>query len=74
MIKSKTVLEKGEAYNTFLKVIHAQGGDIRYLENSEKLFEKAKTIELKSSRQGYINHINTLNVGNALICLGGAGT
>lgn len=69
--KSKMVLEKGEAYNTFLKVIHVQGGDIKYLENSEKLFEKAKTIELKASRQGYINHINTLNVGNALIYLGG---
>lgn len=69
--KSRTVLEKGEAYNTFLKVIHAQGGDIKYLENSEKLFENAKTIELKAQEQGYINHINTLNVGNALIYLGG---
>ena len=69
--KSRMVLENGEAYNTFLKVIHAQGGDITYLEKSDKLFEKAKTIELKAQEQGYINHINTLNVGNALIYLGG---
>ena len=57
--------------NCFLNVISAQGGDIHYLEQSEKLFEKTKIYELKAERSGYINEINTYNVGKALIYLGG---
>jgi pyrimidine-nucleoside phosphorylase len=69
--KAKMTLESGKALDAFLNVISAQGGDIHYLEQSEKLFEKTKIYELKAERSGYINEINTYNVGKALIYLGG---
>jgi len=38
--KAKTTLESGKAFNTFLNVIKAQGGDIDYLEQTKNFLKK----------------------------------
>ena len=51
-------------------MIKAQGGDVAYLDNVE-LFEKAKhVIEVKSSKTGYVTHINSLDIGIGAMKLG----
>jgi len=63
-------IKSGEAFNVFKAMIKAQGGDVAYLDNVE-LFEKAKhVIEVKSSKTGYVTHINSLDIGIGAMKLG----
>ena len=69
MIKN---LENGEAYKKFLELVENQGGDISYIENTEK-FEKAKYIEqVISNKKGFISSIDAEKIGK-LACYLGAG-
>lgn len=60
------ILEKiidGEAYNKFLQLVENQGGDISYLEDTDK-FEKSKYIlEVKAEKEGYISSLDARKVG-----------
>ena len=60
------ILEKitnGEAYNKFVQLVENQGGDISYLEDTDK-FEKSKYIlEVKSNEEGYISLLDARKVG-----------
>ena len=59
-----------KGYSKFLELVKKQGGDISYIENTEK-FEKAKYIlELKSDCNGYIKEINAEKIGNLSVFLG----
>jgi pyrimidine-nucleoside phosphorylase len=62
----KKILEKvksGEAYNKFVELVQRQGGDISYIEDTNK-FEKSKYIlEVKANKTGYVNNINAKKVG-----------
>jgi pyrimidine-nucleoside phosphorylase len=60
------ILEKiktGEAYNKFIELVRKQGGDISYIEDTNK-FEKSKYIlEVKANKTGYVSNINAKKVG-----------
>jgi pyrimidine-nucleoside phosphorylase len=60
------ILEKvksGEAYKKFIELVQKQGGDISYIEDTNK-FEKSKYIlEVKANKSGYVNKINARKVG-----------
>ena len=59
-----------KAYNKFLELVSKQGGDISYIENTEK-FEKAKyIIPIICKADGYISEINALTVGKVSVNLG----
>lgn len=65
-------INNGKAFNKFVEMVKNQGGDISYLEDTEK-FSKAKFIEpIKSKKQGYIQEINAEEVGK-IACNLGAG-
>ncbi len=65
-------ISNGNAFNKFLELVKNQGGDISYIEDTEK-FEKASYIEpVYSIKSGYIQEINALNVGK-IACNLGAG-
>lgn len=65
-------IENGNAYNKFVELVENQGGDISYIENTDK-FEEAKYIEpVYSCQQGYIESIDAEKVGK-LACYLGAG-
>ena len=72
--KSKMIenIYNGKAYNKFLELVKNQGGDISYIEDTEK-FQKAKYIKNVISKQsGYVHDINAKNVGK-IACTLGAG-
>ena len=65
-------IRNGKAYNKLLEMVKNQGGDISYLENTEK-FEKAKYIEpVYSNESGYIQEIECEEIGK-IACKLGAG-
>lgn len=63
-------LENRKAYQKLLELVQNQGGDISYLENLEKL-PKAKFVEpIESEKEGYIQEINSKEVGKLAGALG----
>ncbi len=63
-------IENKEALNTLAKLVEAQGGNKNYI-LEPSLFPKAKyTYEVCINNEGYVNHINALQIGNAAMILG----
>lgn len=63
-------IESGAAFDKMKEWIAAQGGDIRYLENTE-LFEKPRFIvPIISPSDGYITAMDTAAIGSAAVILG----
>ena len=63
-------INNGKAYQKFIELVQNQGGDVSYIENTEK-FEKAKyIIPLKSEKSGYIEKLNAEAIGVASVHLG----
>lgn len=71
----KKLLEKkiasGGALNKFKDIIHYQGGDVRVIEDYSRLPVARNRIKVKAQKTGYINHINTFDIGMLLVQLGG---
>ena len=64
------VIKNQKAYEKFLELIKNQGGDISYIENTEK-FKKAKyKIPLIAKTNGYVQSLNAENVGRIAANLG----
>ena len=60
----------GAAYNKFKEWISAQGGDISYIENTDK-FKKARySLEIFAENNGYINRMDTEIIGRISSLLG----
>ena len=63
-------IHNGKAYQKFLELVQAQGGDITYIENPEK-FEQAKyKIPVYAKQTGYIQELNARIIGEASVKLG----
>lgn len=65
-------IQNGEAYNKFKQMVQNQGGDISYLEDTNK-FEKSKHIlAVVANKSGYVQEINAEEIGK-LSCYLGSG-
>ena len=65
-------IANGKAYQKFLQMVQKQGGDITYLEDTDK-FEKAKFIqEIKSDKDGKVKEIQA-DIIAKFVCELGAG-
>lgn len=63
-------IKNEKAYNKFLELVEKQGGDISFIENTEK-FKKAKyIIPVIAKKEGYISELNALTVGKISVNLG----
>ena len=63
-------INNGKAFNKFKELVQNQGGDVSYIENTEK-FEKAKFIEpMISKNSGYIQEMNAESIGKVACGLG----
>lgn len=63
-------IKTGKAYNKFLELVKKQGGDISYIENTEK-FERAKyIIPVYSKQTGYVEKLDAEKIGVASVNLG----
>lgn len=61
---------KGEALDKLIALFAAQGGDISYLEQPEKLLTAAESANFTASRSGYIAGMNTEVIGEVSGFLG----
>lgn len=63
-------IQNGQAFAKLEQWIQKQGGDISYLENTEK-FEKAKfVVPVISNRSGYVKELLAQEIGKASMNLG----
>lgn len=70
--KSKILenIKNGKAYEKLLQLVQTQGGDISYIEDTNK-FEKAKYIvEIRARKSGAITKLDAYTVGNLSNYLG----
>lgn len=66
----REAISSGKAYNKFKELVANQGGDISYIENTDK-FEKAKyIIPVLAEKRGALKTINTEMIGNISVYLG----
>lgn len=67
---AEAALAEGHAWQRFLDLVKAQGGDVSYVEHPEKL-PHAKIVEtIPSPRSGYLAFINAREVGETAVELG----
>ena len=68
--KIMTQIENGAALKKFIELVENQGGDISYIENTNK-FEKAKYImEVVAPKNGYVTKLNAEKIGVTSVHLG----
>lgn len=65
-----TALKCGAAYEKFLAMVEAQGGDVSCIRNTEKLPLAPLRREVRAEREGYIAHMDTEKCGVASMLLG----
>jgi len=68
--KAITILNSGKAFDKFLEIVKAQGGDITYLKNPEKYPKPRFHKKIKLINEGYLSFVDTYEVGMAAIDLG----
>ena len=57
------VIDNGQAFNTFVDFIAAQGGDISYLKDPKKFPTALYLYQIRSIKSGYVTYINTMEIG-----------
>lgn len=67
---ARTKLADGSAYKVFLEWVKAQGGDLSSLDRIEQINISSEKTTWKAPKEGYLNHIQTDNIGRILIELG----
>ena len=65
----ESALNDGRAYQKFLELVEAQGGDVDKLKHPEQLLANQK-IEVLVSKDGFITEMNALDIGKAAMRLG----
>ena len=67
---AREVIKNGKAFDKFKEMVHAQGGDVSVLDNSDA-FPKAKVeYTIKAKKSGFIHKFDTEKVGIASAILG----
>ena len=65
------VIKDGSAFNKFLEMVKAQGGDVDYILHPEKFAIAKNIIPIYAKNRGYIKDIDALAIGLASMTLGG---
>lgn len=67
---ARELLFNGQALVKFAEFIQAQGGDVGIIENLELLPLASQKIKIRSKNKGYVESINTQEIGRAAMVLG----
>jgi pyrimidine-nucleoside phosphorylase len=67
---AKSLVQNGKAYEKFIEIVNAQGGDISLLYHPEKYPRSKYKKRLAAEQSGYVNKINTYEIGMAAVELG----
>ena len=68
-LASKT-LKDGSAFQALRKMVSAQGGDIKYIDNPEQLDHAEIITTINSSQDGFLSRMDAINIGKAAVMLG----
>lgn len=68
--KAITTLSTGKAYDKFLEIVKAQGGDVSYIKNPDKYPKSKYHRKVKILNEGFLSFVNTYELGMAAIDLG----
>ena len=67
----EAVIADGRAWEKFRQLVEAQGGDVAYIEEPERL-PTARLIEtVEAEAKGYLAHVQADEIGMAVVALGG---
>lgn len=64
------LIYNGSAFNKFQEIVKYQGGDEKFLSNPENIKIAAKKTGVFSENEGYVNYIDTQEIGNIAMSLG----
>jgi len=67
---AEEALESGQAWTLFRQLVHAQGGDLAYVDDPERLPRAALVETVSAARAGYLSGINAREVGETSVELG----
>lgn len=68
--KVRDVIRTGEAYETFIRFVEAQGGNISYIEDVSKFDKATIEHEVKIKASGYVYEMETEKIGVSSVILG----
>ena len=60
---AEETLDSGAAYGKFLDMVEGQGGDLSYIENTDKFQRAACEREITAGEEGYISSMDTERIG-----------
>lgn len=66
----KNAIDSGKAFDAFCNMVKAQGGDVSYILNPDKFEVSKHIIPIKADKDGYIQSINALIIGESAMKLG----
>ncbi len=64
------MIDSGKAYQKFLEMVMAQGGDISYIEDTSLFLKDVCSYEVKANREGFIYKLDALTLGKISVVLG----
>ena len=68
---SKQIIASGKAFERFRQMVELQGGDVAVIDDPTRLPRTKLTVEVPSTRAGYVTAILCEQVGTACVMLGG---
>ncbi|MDZ7672648.1 MAG: pyrimidine-nucleoside phosphorylase [Halanaerobiales bacterium] len=64
------LLQNGQAFEQFKKLVKKQGGDVTYLDNPDKFKKSEYIYEIKAKKDGYLNQLKAIDIGLAAMLVG----
>lgn len=67
---AERALKEGKAWDKFRVLVEVQGGDVRAIDNPERLPQAPLVVPLKAERQGWIGGMDAREIGETAVDLG----
>lgn len=67
---SNELISNGKAFDKFVEIIEAQGGDSKYLHKPEEYPQCKQKIKIEAEEDGYLESVDTYEIGMAAFELG----
>jgi len=66
----ETNLSNGKALNKFCSMVSAQGGDVKYIKNTNIIKKSKVQVSVRSNKNGFVGSIDAKQIGFASVLLG----
>ena len=69
--RSRELISSGKALGRFRQMVEMQGGDAGVIDDPEKFSKARSTMQVTSSKSGFVNSMQCEQIGTACVILGG---